>query len=160
MLLALAGMIGLTINAGRTAMASSQPSAKYAESSTWLRAHSPAGTMIFQTDWDDFPRLFFYNSANTYTIGLDPTFMQLHDQQLYDTWVNITRGKVEQPGAIIRDRFGAHFIISDLEHEAFMRQASKDPLLREVHRDRYAVVYQVLDEPSNSTFINEQSVYT
>jgi hypothetical protein len=160
MLLALAGMIGLTINAGRTAMASSQPSAKYAEASTWLRAHSPAGTMIFQTDWDDFPRLFFYNSANTYTIGLDPTFMQLHDPQLYDTWVNITRGKVEQPGAIIRDRFGAHFIISDLEHEAFMGQASKDPLLREVHRDRYAVVYQVLDEPSNSTFITEDSVYT
>ncbi len=147
MLLALAGMIGLTINAGRTAMSNSQPSAKYAEASTWLREHSPAGTMIFQTDWDDFPRLFFYNSANIYTIGLDPTFMQMHDQKLYDTWVNITRGKVEQPGAVIRDQYGAHYIISDLEHNSFIRQANKDPLLREVHRDRYAVVYQVLSEP-------------
>lgn len=41
--------------------------------------------MVFQTNWDDFPRLFFYNSASVYTAGLDPTYLQLYDAELYDS---------------------------------------------------------------------------
>ena len=48
-------------------------------------------------DWDDFPRLFFYNSHNTYLIGLDPTYMQLYNAGLYDSWVDITNGNVKKP---------------------------------------------------------------
>jgi hypothetical protein len=144
-LVALAAMTGLTIREGRSAMAGSKPAATFAEASAWIEEHAPAGSMIFQTDWDDFPRLFFYNANVTYTVGLDPTYMQLYDSDLYDEWVDITRGRVKDPGAIIRDRFGARYIVSDLNHEAFMEKAEQDPLLREVHRDSYAVVYVVED---------------
>ena len=34
----------------------------------------PKGEMIFNTDWDDFPMLFFYDdTSNLYASGLDPT---------------------------------------------------------------------------------------
>jgi hypothetical protein len=142
-ILALLATLGLAIRNGRAAMATSRPSATYAEASAWLVEHTPARSMIFQTDWDDFPRLFFYNSTDIYTAGLDPTYMQLYDPKLYDEWVQITRGKVDLPGAIIRDRFGAHYILTDLDHEAFLAKAKADPLLHEVYRDRYAVIYTV-----------------
>jgi hypothetical protein len=53
-----------TLTGARQAMARSQPPDLYAEASGWLRAHTPPGSLVFQTDWDDFPHLFFYNREN------------------------------------------------------------------------------------------------
>jgi hypothetical protein len=140
---ALAAPLGLTVTRARGVMAGSRPAETYAAASHWLRERAAPGSMIFQTDWDDFPRLFFYNSANAYTIGLDPTYMELYDPQLYAEWVAITRGEVERPGAQIRSRFGADYVLSDLKHPGFIREAKDDPLLREVYRDEYAVIFAV-----------------
>jgi hypothetical protein len=120
-----------------------KPAETYAAASYWIAQHAAPGALIFQTDWDDFPRLFFYNPANAYTIGLDPTYLQLYDAALYDEWVQITQGKVERPGASIRSRFGGDYVITDLRHAAFLRQAQDDPALKEVFRDKYAVVFAV-----------------
>lgn len=141
----LAPALGSTLGAARLVMADSAPASLYAEASNWLKQHSPAGSMVFQTDWDDFPRLFFYNTSNTYLIGLDPTYMQRYDPQLYDEWVAITRGDTKAPGALIRSRFGSNYIISDLRHKDFLREASNDPHIKEVYRDSDAVIF-VVDE--------------
>ncbi len=69
--------------------------------------------------------------------------MQLHDAALYDEWVAITRGRVEHPGAAIRDRFGAAYVFSDLNHQSFIDAAADDPLLTEIYRDEAAVVWAV-----------------
>jgi hypothetical protein len=134
----------ITLTRARSVMADqSKPAETYAAASYWIARHAEPGALIFQTDWDDFPRLFFYNSANTYTIGLDPTYMQVYDAALYDDWVRITQGKVEQPGAQIRSRFGGEYVITDLQHTAFLKQAGRDPDLKEVFRDQYAAVFEV-----------------
>ncbi len=140
---ALAAPLAMTLVRARETMASSRPAETYAAASHWLRDHSAPGSMVFQTDWDDFPRLFFYNSSNTYTIGLDPTYMELYDAELYAEWVKITRGEVERPGAQIRARFSADYVLSDLKHPGFLREAGSDPRLREVYRDEYAVIFAV-----------------
>lgn len=124
-------------------LADSRPADRYADATIWLHDNAPDGTMVFQTDWDDFTRLFFYNTNAVYTAGLDPTFMELQDEALFDRWVDITRGRVEQPGLAIRDEFGAAYVFSDLNHDDFMDEAATDPLLQEVYRDEYAVIYQV-----------------
>jgi hypothetical protein len=124
-------------------MSRSGPSATYPGAAGWLQRTTPAGSLVFQTDWDDFPRLFFYNSANLYTIGLDPTYMERYDPSLYADWVKITRGEVRQPGAMIHDRFGAAYVLTDLRHGAFLKQAASDPRLREVYRDEFAAVFAV-----------------
>jgi hypothetical protein len=143
-LVALVVAPALTLGRARATMSRSAPGATYAAASGWLREHTPAGSMIFQTDWDDFPRLYFYNTANIYTIGLDPTYMERYDAGLYADWVKITKGQVKQPGALIRTRFGAAYALSDLQHRDFLAQAARDPRLREIYRDEFAVIFEVL----------------
>jgi hypothetical protein len=122
-----------------------KPSTLYAGASAWLQANTPAGERIFQTDWDDFPRLFYYNTHNTYLAGLDPTYMQLYDADMYDLWTAITRGEVENPSGTMLPVFGARYILSDLIHSAFLRQAAQDPGLDEVYRDTDAVIFRLGD---------------
>lgn len=136
-------LVLLNVRAARTAVADSYPADQYAAAALWLRAYSEPGSMVWQTDWDDFTRLFFYHSDSQYTIGLDPTFMARHDPALYAEWVQLTRGEVMRPGALIRERFNAAYVFSDLEHEAFLQRAADDPILREIYRDRYAVIFAV-----------------
>ena len=134
----------VTLTQAREAIAGSKPPDLYAGASAWLKQHTPPGSLVFQTDWDDFTRLFFYNTSNIYTIGLDPTYLELYDAGLYDEWVKITQGKVEQPSRAIRERFGGEFVLSDLKHDGFLKRAGADPGLQEVYRDKYAVVFDVL----------------
>jgi hypothetical protein len=34
-----------------------------------------AGTIVFNTDWDDFPRLFYFDPTHYYVSGLDPSYL-------------------------------------------------------------------------------------
>jgi hypothetical protein len=143
--LVLVGPLVTTLQGARAAMARSKPATLYAGAAGWLAANTAPGSLVFQTDWDDFPRLFFYNPQNLYTIGLDPTYLSLYDAALYDEWVAITQGDLTPAGAAIRDDFGAEYVLTDQAHRAFIRAAAGDPNLKEVYRDDDAVVYQVLD---------------
>jgi hypothetical protein len=126
-------------------LVNSKPYDLYAGSSAWLAQNTNENEIIFQTDWDDFPRLFFYNSRNTYLAGLDPTYLQIYDPALYEEWVRITRGEVENPSRFIRSDFGARFVHTDLNHGNFIRQAEDDPGMREVYRDDQSVLFEVLE---------------
>jgi hypothetical protein len=139
----LAPAVTFTLGAARASLEDSKPHERYAAASGWLADNTPAGARIFQTDWDDFPRLFFYNTHNTYTLGLDPTYMQLYDAELYDLWVDISKGRVERPSAAIRSEFAAAYVLTDLKHTAFLREAGDDPNMEEVYRDDYAAVLRV-----------------
>jgi len=125
----------------------SSPYNLYAGASLWLMQNTREGERVFQTDWDDFPRLFYFNTHNTYLVGLDPTYMQLYDGKLYNLWVQITRGNVAQPSKVIASRFGTRFILTDLNHGDFIRQAENDPGLKEVYRDNQAIIFEVIAPP-------------
>jgi hypothetical protein len=141
-------LIGLwvTIPAAQNSLRSAKDHALFAGASSWLSENTLPGERIFQTDWDDFPRLFFYNTHNTYLIGLDPTYMQIYDPEMYDVWVDITQGGVEKPADEIVKRFGARYVISDLLHRDFLAAARDDPRMVEVFRDDQSVVFQILEE--------------
>jgi hypothetical protein len=136
---------GLILNLGpaRESLGRSKPYQRYAGGAAWLQANTPPATRVFQTDWDDFPRLFYHNTHNTYTLGLDPTYMQLFDAELFELWVDISKGRVENPSIAIAQSFGASYVITDLKHGAFLHKASDDADLKEVYRDNEAVVLQV-----------------
>lgn len=135
-----------TIPATQGRLADSKPYDLYKGASTWLMQNTAPGERIFQTDWDDFPRLFFYNTQNTYLAGLDPTYLQLYDRDLYDVWVKITRGEVKQPSRVILKSFSAHYAHTDLNHKNFLREAQYDHGLIEVYRDEQAVIFEVLEQ--------------
>jgi hypothetical protein len=128
-------------------LSESKPYNLYAGASLWLMQNTAEGERVFQTDWDDFPRLFYFNTHNTYLVGLDPTYMQLYDEELYNVWVQVTRGNVSQPSKVIASRFGSRFVHSDLDHSGFLSQASNDPGLKEMYRDDQAVIFEVITPP-------------
>jgi len=134
LLLLLLGPVVLTLSQARDSVGRSKPADQYAQAAIWLADRAELGEMVFQTDWDDFPRLFFYNARQVYTVGLDPTYLELQDADLFTEWRALTRGEVEQPGEVIRDRFGAS-----------LEQAAEDPLLEELYRDEYAAIFAVAD---------------
>lgn len=133
----------VTLRDAQASLQTSKPSQTYAGSSAWLAANTPAGARVFQTDWDDFPRLFFYNTHNTYLIGLDPTYMLLYDADLYQVWVEITQGDIDEPSALIAQAFGASYVMTDLRHKGFLETAAQDPGLQEVYRDGDSVIFEV-----------------
>ena len=136
--------IARSIPQARGAILESSPYDLYAGASAWLEKNTPAGSRVFQTDWDDFPHLFFYNTHNTYLIGLDPTYMQLYDSNLYNLWVTVTQGRIDNPSPIISKTFGAQWIHTDLNHQDFLRVAAQDKGLKEVYRDKQAVIFEVV----------------
>jgi hypothetical protein len=131
------------IRLAQDSVSSSTPADRYAEAALWLARNEPAGSFVFQTDWDDFPRLFFFNPSMIYTAGLDPTYMELHNADLFDQWVDITQGRVEEMGEVIRDQYGADFVFTDTDHEDFINIANDDPLLEVIYQDNEAVIYAV-----------------
>lgn len=145
--LALVPALWISHQGARDAIQTSKPVGLYADAASWLEKNTPAGSRVFQTDWDDFPRLFFYNTHNTYLIGLDPTYLQLYDAALYDEWVKITDGDIPVPSRRIAGIFGSEYVLTDLKHSDFIREAENDPGLQEVFRDDEAIVYAVVVEP-------------
>jgi hypothetical protein len=135
-----------TLPPARSRMHDLKPHHLYAGASKWLEQNTPNGELVFQTDWDDFPRLFFYNTHNTYLIGLDPTYMQIYDPELYDLWVMIARGEVNQPSQFIATVFRARYVHTDLSHTRFLMRAENDPGLVEVYRDGQNVIFKVTRE--------------
>jgi hypothetical protein len=131
------------IDDGRGDVRSTRDINRFSGAAAWLAQNTPLGARVYSTDWDDFPELYYWNTHNTYLIGLDPTYMYLHDGPLYLQWRAIGRGRVEKPGAIIRDRFDCGWVFSDLDHRMFLDQAAADPDLVEVYRDRSSVVFAV-----------------
>jgi len=90
----------------------------YANASAWLARNTPDDSRVFQTDWDNFPRLFYYNTHNTYLTGLDPTYLQLYDANFYELWVDITQGDVESPSQIVATTFDSGYIHTDLNRQS------------------------------------------
>lgn len=128
------------------------PFSRFGAVSAWLSANSAPGSVIFHSDWDDFPMLFYYNSHNFYIVGLDATFMYRQDPARYWEWEKITTGRQHgQVAEIIGEHFGARYALVGSEQDGTMGQLlAGQPEFREVYRDGEATVYEVLPQPKKS----------
>jgi hypothetical protein len=115
----------------------------YRGASEWIAANAPAGSRVFNTDWDDFPMLFFYNPGNTYIVGLDPTYLYDRDSELWKMYKDITLGDEESPAPLIRDRFGAEYVFTDNEHPEFLQIAEETGDFEKVYEDQFTTVLRV-----------------
>ena len=76
----------------------SEPRDYYAEGAAWMRAKIPPGELVFNTDWDDFPRLFYFDSSHAYVSGLDPTYLYDRNAELSKLYDKITTGRRGRSG--------------------------------------------------------------
>lgn len=122
----------------------------YAKGTAWMRANIPAGQMIFNTDWDDFPRLFYFDPTHVYVSGLDPTYLLDKNPELSKLYDKITTGDEEDPGPLIRDRFGTRWVFTDntKDHVPFLDNALHSGWFDRVYEDDDCTLLHIRDEKS------------
>jgi len=127
---------------------SSAPHNRYQAGLAWTRTNVPAGQMIFNTDWDDFPRLFYYDPSHAYVTGLDPTYLLDKNPELSRLYDRITLGQEQDPGPLIRDKFGARYVFSDNAdvHNDFYANAMASGWFERVYEDEDCTILRVRDE--------------
>lgn len=86
---------------------------KYERTMAWASKNIPPGERIFNCNWDDFPKLFFYDQKHSYVYGLDPNYLYSKDPELYRLLLDITNAKSDDPAPLIRDKFGARYVFAD-----------------------------------------------
>jgi hypothetical protein len=124
------------------------PHDQYTKGIQWMRTHVPAGQIVFNTDWDDFPKLFYYDPTHAYVSGLDPTYLYDRDKSLSRLYEDITLGRHKDPGPVIRDRFGARYVFTDNEdvHNDFYDAAMDSGWFDEVYTDEDCTVLYIRDQ--------------
>jgi hypothetical protein len=127
-------------------IAASDPDRFYKAGAEWLQKNVPANDLVFNTDWDDFPRLFYYDPTHRYITGLDPTYLYDRDPALSKLYDRITLGKEEDPGPLIRDRFGARYVFSDNSHDDFFENARASGWFDVVYEDHDCTIMHIRDQ--------------
>ncbi len=139
-----------TVFQAREDVKSEQDPFSYQGAGEWLRAHTPGGAMVFNTDWDDFPMLFYYSPDNAYAAGLDPTYLYDSDAELWKHYERITLGREKNPAPIIRERFGAEYVFTDNEHTAFLDVAERSGDFETVYKDQDTTVLRIRSSEENT----------
>lgn len=110
----------------------------------YLKANSPAGSLVLTDDWDIFPYCFYYNQHNVFAVGLDPVFTSRPYPALWARYRAITRGRVptalpadvagtENAGSLtiavddIVTEFGAKYVMVCSDHPALGAKLDERP---------------------------------
>jgi hypothetical protein len=123
--------------------------------SNYLLAHG-GGSIVFNTQWEQYPFLFFWNSQNRYIVGIDPSFFLRQDPRRYWLWRHIANedpsvcgaphceaGDSKDIGAVVADDFGARFVVMELDKNPGLDQVLRNhPGFREVYRDRACALFE------------------
>ncbi len=114
-----------------------------------IAAHTQPGDIVFHSDWDMFPQLFYWNRQNHYIVGLDPTFLYHQDPARYWLWHDITLGtQKDNVFEHIRDDFHAKAVIVETSNNGMLRLIKADPRFIEIFADSDYFVF-TLQEPSS-----------
>lgn len=114
----------------------------------WMRANVPEGETVFHLGWDEFPQLFFEDTAHRYLIGQDATFFWTTDATRCRLWAALARGSVEDAWSPVRETFRARWAFVPRRYRSFLRLARRDPRFVEEWSDPNAIVFRVDDDGS------------
>lgn len=107
----------------------------------------PKGEIIFNCTWDDFPKLFFYDTKHRYVYGLDPNYLYTQNPDLYKSLKDITEGKVDDPAPIIREKFGSRFIFADAkENTDMIAKMLESGWVETIYEDDEARLFRIRDQ--------------
>ena len=124
-----------------------KPFEYYQGAAEYIRRTAPPATIVFNTDWDDFPFLFFFNSESYYILGLDQLYMIHYDKEMFELWRSISKGEVADPSGAIYENFNSTYaVVEKKSRKAFMLRAALDKNMRRVYNDKYCAVYRIVPE--------------
>ncbi|MFA4818274.1 MAG: hypothetical protein WC621_00305 [Patescibacteria group bacterium] len=114
---------------------------KYQAVTTWLRQNTPSRSIIFQSDWSNFPVLWYNDLHNYYLTGLDQTFMYEYDRDKYWLWQAAAAGEKRNLYDIARYNFGASYILLDRDYPKMLLWLNRDKRFKKVYSDQEAIIY-------------------
>lgn len=97
-----------------------EPNEKYSRAMAFAVENIPEGERIFNCNWDDFPKMFFYDQKHSYVYGLDPNYLYSENPELSRLIGDLTSGKMNDPANIIREKFGANYVFTDAKENTDM----------------------------------------
>ncbi len=120
---------------------------EYRAGAAWLRAHAPPGETVFNVDWDDFPKLFYYDPSRPYVSGLDPIYLADASPSLGRLYDRIASGQGGDAADAIRAQFGAHYVFlgQPLDRPFYVR-ARLSGQFEKVYEDSQCMILRVRDE--------------
>jgi len=118
----------------------------FKRASQWLNDNTDKNSIVFHSDWDEWPILFYQNDHNYYIIGLDPTFMENYDPNLHKLYRDITRGDISYNiSNYIKNDFKADYIFVDRDgHDEFIKNIILDKNIEQVYQDDEAIIYKII----------------
>jgi hypothetical protein len=147
---------------------SNEPNDKYRRAMLWATGldetgaeNIPKGERIFNCTWDDFPKLFFFNTKHNYVYGLDPNYLYSQNPELYTLLKEITEGKTEDPAPIIRDKFGANYIFADAKENIDMIAKALDSgWVETIYEDDEARLFKIRAQKGDAADIENEGPET
>jgi len=133
----------------------------------WLAAHAPGGSVVVQTNWDQFPELFFYAYQCRFLNGFDPVDSYVVNPSLFWRWSHLVWDgtwcdhatcpeppEVPQDPAValatlLRQEFAADYlaVIGRWPSATLTRLAADPRVFEPVFRTSLSAVYRVRHTP-------------
>jgi hypothetical protein len=127
-------------------IAGNEANTRYERAMNWLNENVPPGERIYNVNWDDFPKMFFYDQKHSYVWGLDPNYLYTQNPELYKRINDINNGSVSDPAPEIRDKFGARYIFSDArENQDMLAKALDSGWCEIAYDDDEAIILKIRD---------------
>lgn len=119
---------------------------RYSRAMAWANENIPEGERIFNCNWDDFPKMFFFDRKHSYVYGLDPNYLYSKNPELYRKLTDITSGKTEDAGPVIINDFGSHWLMTDArENEDMVTKLLESGRGEMVYEDDEARILKIRD---------------
>ncbi len=126
---------------------SNEPNDKYSRAMAWANENIPEGDRIFNANWDDFPKMFYFDRKHAYVYGLDPNYLYSKNPELYKDLTDITSGRVEEAGPMIVDKFGTRWVMTDArENEDMVAKLLESGWADMVYEDDEARFLKIRDQ--------------
>ena len=145
--LVLAAVMVTNVHWTRRDIAGSSSHDHYRPVIEWMRDNIPEGEIVFNTDWDDFPRLFYFDTRHAYVSGLDPTYLLDGNPELAQLHERIAFGNEPDMAKVLRERFNSRYVFTDIEevHDRFYNNALDSGWFEVAYDDNYCAILRVRD---------------
>lgn len=128
----------------------------YHAGAEWLQTHVPAGALVYDVTWGEFPKLFFYDTIHSYVWGLDPMYLGDKHPELLRLVERLPRGEEQDPAAAVRSVLGpmggSYLFVGDLPappSPGWFRHMLKGGGLEKVYEDDECVILKLRDRPGS-----------
>jgi len=162
----LSAVLAYNLRTARTSIiAATKPAGHYQAATNWMHANIPPDALIYNFNWSDFPKLFFYDTSHRYVSGLDPIYLLDQHPELSRLDDRLSHGSEPNPAAAISTQFAAvdpsgvsYLFIGDYptppppEWFRYIMAAGQFAI---IYRDSDCVILQVLYRPPSQGPVEE-----